>query len=226
MRRSWSVFSAVAFFLMALSCGRSSAQGVATPGDACKPASERSQELGCWIKADDPVGQFSKSDVFWHLDTYSTRAAAEADKGPRAAVIESFGKVWLMTIGDQEWRSAHGNHVDEIGPIPVMKGENYSEQLMEVVFNPGMTAAEHVHSGSEAFYMLTGEACLETSDGRVQVGRPGEAGLIIPAGIAMHLTAIGTEQRHSLVLILHQSSKPATTMVHDWTAKGLCKNEK
>ena len=32
------------------------------------------------------------------------------------------------------------------------------------------------------------------------------------------------EQRQALVLILHDSSKPATTLVSDWTPKGLCKN--
>jgi hypothetical protein len=41
--------------------------------------------------------------VFWHLDAYPTRVAAEADKGPRGTVIDSFGKVWLMTIEDENW---------------------------------------------------------------------------------------------------------------------------
>jgi hypothetical protein len=40
----------------------------------------------------------------------------------------------------------------------------------------------------------------------------------------MHLTATGTEMRRALVLILHESAKPATTLVHDWTPKGLCNN--
>jgi hypothetical protein len=40
----------------------------------------------------------------------------------------------------------------------------------------------------------------------------------------MHLTATGTELRRSLVLVLHLSSKPATTPAHDWTPKGLCNN--
>jgi hypothetical protein len=40
----------------------------------------------------------------------------------------------------------------------------------------------------------------------------------------MHLTATGTEIRRALVLILHESAKPATTLVHDWTPKGLCNN--
>ena len=46
--------------------------------------------------------------------------------------------------------------------------------------------------------------------------------MIVPTGLSMHLTATGTEKRKSLVLILYESSKPATTFVHDWTPKGLC----
>jgi hypothetical protein len=211
------------FSLLAFSAKQSLAQGVAAPGGTCKPASERTQEVGCWIMANDPVGQLTKAEVFWHLDTYSTRAAAQADKGPQGVIIESFGKVWLMTIGDDKWRSAHGNRAAEIGPIPIKAGEDYSAQYMEAIYTPGMVAHEHVHSGPEAWYTLAGETCLETSDSRVQIGRAGGPPVIVPEGLAMHLTATGTEQRHALVLVLHQSSKPASTMVHDWTAKGLCK---
>jgi hypothetical protein len=83
-----------ALFLPATSpCAQLVAQGVAVPGDTCKPASARTQEIGCWILADNPVGQLTKPQVFWHLDAYRTRLAAQADKGPRGTVIESFGKV-------------------------------------------------------------------------------------------------------------------------------------
>jgi len=215
------------FFLgpQLLRCDQAVAQGVAVPGDKCKPASERTQDIGCWILADDPVGQLTKSQVFWHLDAYPTRSAAQADKGPQGVVVESFGKVWLMTIADEKWRSAHGNRVSEIGPLPIVSGEKYSAQLMEAVFTPGMTAAAHVHSGPEAWYAVGGETCLETSDGHVEIGRPGGPPVIAPMGMAMHLTAIGSEQRRSIVLILHKSSEPATTMVHDWTPKGLCQKK-
>jgi len=41
--------------------------------------------------------------------------------------------------------------------------------------------------------------------------------------IFLALAATGTEQRRALVLILHDSSKHATTPEHDWVPKGLCK---
>jgi len=88
----------LAFLLLTFRCELTLAQGVAIPGGVCKPVSQRTLDVGCWIMADDQVGQLTKSEVFWHLDSYSTRDAAQADKGPRSTVIEALGKVWLMTI--------------------------------------------------------------------------------------------------------------------------------
>jgi hypothetical protein len=208
--------------LLLLLCTRLAAQGVAVPGDTCKPVSVRTQEIGCWILADNPVGQLAKSQVFWLLDEYPTRVAAETDKGPRGTVIESFGKVWLMTIADENWKSAHGNRIAAIGPLPVIAGEKYSAQFMEADFTPGMTAPAHMHSGPEAWYAVGGKTCLETSDGRMQISSTGSPAVIVPMGLSMHLTAIGSERRRSIVIILHQSSQPPTTMVHNWSPKGLC----
>lgn len=219
-------WSGVSFFgLLLLLCTRLAAQGVATPGDTCKPASARAQEVGCWILAENPIGPIAESQVFWHLDAYPTRAAAEADKAPHGIVFESFGKVWLMTIENEKWRPAHGTRVDEIGPLPVVAGEKYTAQFMEADFTPGMTAPAHKHSGPEAWYAVGGETYLETSDGRKQISVIGGPPVIVPMGLSMHLTAIGSEERRSIVLILHQSSQPPVTMVHDWTPKGLCKNQ-
>jgi len=225
MAPSGHLLRILAFFLLPLWCQQLLAQGIAIPGGVCKPAAQRTQEVGCWIIADDPVGNLMRPEVFWHLDSYSTRAAAQADSGPRSAVIEASGKVWLMTIEDEKWRPAHGNRVSEIGPIPIIAGENYSAQYMEAIFTPGMTAPAHLHTGPEAWYTLAGETCVETSDGRVQVGHPGGSPVIVPMGLSMHLTATGTEQRRALVLILHRSSLLPTMLVNDWTPKGLCKGK-
>ena len=191
-------------------------------GGVCRPVSERKTPVGCWIIANDEVGVLGEQEVFWHLDVYQTRAAALAVKGPRGTVAEALGKVWLLSIEPAGWRSVGAQRVAEIGPIPTHGGEAYSAQYMEAVFTPGMTAPAHRHAGPEVWYTASGETCLETPDGKV-VGRAGGPPVIIPEGPPMHLTATGTEVRRALVLILHGSSKPATTMAHDWTPKGLCK---
>jgi hypothetical protein len=40
-----------------------------------------------------PLGRLTHVEVFWHLDTYSSRAAAEAAKRPSGVVVESLDKV-------------------------------------------------------------------------------------------------------------------------------------
>ena len=72
----------------------------------CKPVSQRTGELGCWITANAILGQLPQQPIFWHLDAYPTRGAAEAAKGPRGTVMESLGKVWLLTIEVAGWRPA------------------------------------------------------------------------------------------------------------------------
>jgi hypothetical protein len=215
------------FFCLLLCLGTQLvAQGVAAPGPTCKPVSARTQEIGCWILADNPIGQLTKPQVYWHLDAYPTRLAAQADKGPRGTVIESFGKAWLMTIQEENWRSTHGKRIAEIGPLPIVAGEKYSALFMEADFTPGMTAPAHIHSGPEAWYAVGGETCLETSDGRMQISRVGSPPVIVPMGSRMYLTAMGTGRRRSIVIVLHESSQPWVTVIHDWVPKGLCKVSK
>jgi quercetin dioxygenase-like cupin family protein len=191
-------------------------------GGVCRPVSERKTEVGCWILANDPVGVLREPQAFWYLDVYPTRAAAVAGKSAHGTVVEALGKVWLLSIDRAGWRSARGQRVAEIGPIPIRAGDAYSAQYMEAVFTPGMTAPAHRHGGPEIWYTASGETCLETPEGKF-VGRAGGPPVIVPEGPPMHLTATGTDVRRALVLILHGSSKPATTMAHDWTPKGLCK---
>jgi hypothetical protein len=181
----------------------------------CKPISERKTEVGCWIMVDQPVGRINAAQVLWHLDVYPTRPEAEKAKSPRGTVVESLGKVWLLTIEKAGWRPAlMGERIAKIGPLPVTAGRYYSAVFMEAIFNPGMSSAIHIHSGPEAWYTMSGETCLETPSGKF-VGSAGGPPVIVPGGPPMLLTAIGTEQRRALTLNLHDSSKAPTTPIHD-----------
>jgi quercetin dioxygenase-like cupin family protein len=191
-------------------------------GVSCRPVSERTGEVGCWIIAHVPQGELSQPVVFWHLYTYPSRTEAESAKGPRGTVIEALGKIWLFTIGEAGWRPSGGVRVAEIGPLQVKSGEKYTARYMEAIFNPGMRTPVHRHPGPEAWYTTAGEVCLETPEGKI-IGRAGES-TIVQAGPPMILTATGTEQRRSLVLILHETSQPSGFPVSDWTPKGLCRN--
>src|SRR4249920_2043437 len=121
-------FSCLAITAVMTLCANSEAQA-----QICKPVSQRTSDLGCWITANAMLGQLPQPPVFWHLDTYSTRAEAEGAKGPRGAVVESLGKVWLLTIDVAGWRPSGGVRVAQIGPLPVSADARYAAQYMEAV---------------------------------------------------------------------------------------------
>ena len=193
------------------------------PMGICNPVSERRTEVGCWIITNEKIGKLPATPLYWYIDRFPTREAAAAAKGA-GTVIEALGHVWLMTIAGNDAKASGGERAAKIGPLPVELGVEYTAQYMESVFTPGMTAPPHRHPGPEAWYTLAGETCLETPEGKV-VDRPGqEPHVIIPGGRPMHLTATGNETRRSIILVLHDSSKPAGAPAPDWKPANLCKN--
>lgn len=188
----------------------------------CKPVSQRNgARLGCWILARADMGVISEKEVYWHLDVFASRSAAEAARSPRSVVLRALGRTWLATVEAKGWRPAGGKRVAEIGPIPLQAGKHYSAVYMEAIAKPGAKSAIHTHSGPEAWYTESGETCLETPQGRIS-GRPGDMTTVVPAGPAMELTAVGPHERRGLTLILHDASLPPTTIQGTWKPRGLC----
>lgn len=186
----------------------------------CVPARERSNNaVGCFIIIDTSLGVLGPKPVFWHVTELDGRLPGPAS--PTGTVVRAYGKTWLLTIADSEWRPARGTHRAAIGPLPVAIGTHYSAMFMEASMRPGMTTPIHRHSGVEAWFTLQGETCLETPAGAV-TGRAHGPPVIVRAGLPMRLTATGRTLRRSLVLILHDSTQPPTTMDTTWVPRGLC----
>ena len=195
---------------------------------ACLPVAERAgREVGCWITAREALGELPHTaSLLWHLDAYPTRAAAEAAKGPHGTVVESLGRVWLFTVAEAGWRpppGGSGERVAAIGPLPTREGVRYVAQYMEGVSPPSAQSIVHRHPGAEAWYNVAGRLCVETPEGRIVAG-PGEGAAFVPEGAPHMLTGLGTEQRRSLVIILHDTSSPASAPARDWTPRGLCRD--
>ncbi|MET0279988.1 MAG: hypothetical protein ABW278_02530 [Steroidobacteraceae bacterium] len=162
--------------------------------------------------------------LYWHLDQFASREAAQLAAGTHSTVVEAFGSVWLFTIEGQSWRPQGGKHVSDVGPLPVQPAPAYAAEYLRSIFSPGMTAPLHVHSGPEAFYAVSGDTCLETPDG-FQLGRGPGNSLSIRGGPPMLLMAIGKVPRQGFALILHDASLPPTTLTHDWHPQGLCERQ-
>jgi quercetin dioxygenase-like cupin family protein len=189
----------------------------------CLPVSQRTGPVGCWIMAQESLGPMPETPLFWHLSAYSNRAAAEAAKGPWATVVEALDQTWLFTIGVAGVRAPGGRPVAEIGPLPVKSGVKYTAQYMEAIFPPGAETRPHTHPGPEAWYHAAGGVCLETPEGKT-FGQAGDNGFIVPGDRPMRLTVTGKEDRRSIVLILHETGKPASRLDTKWVPKGLCRD--
>jgi hypothetical protein len=191
-------------------------------GGRCVPVAERGERtLGCYVIAREQIGALPSGDVYWHIDAFPDLATAEMAAGPRSVAAEAFGESWLLTIEAGGWRSGSGERVAEIGPLPVEPADAFTAQYMEATFRPGMKSGIAQRSGPEAWHTLSGESCLETPEGTM-VGRADGEPVIARGGVPMQLTATGFEERRALVLVLHDSSKPAATPVADWQPRGLC----
>ena len=189
----------------------------ATPGK--KPI-----DANCAILVHTHFASLPKEPIVLRLENFSTTEAAHRTASPASAVVEAAGKVWLLTLGSKGERSQSGTFVKEIGPIPsIPTAQNYELFVAEADFSPEMNSAVskavHTHSGPEIWYLFTGEQCLETPNG-IQVARAGE-GMFAPANTPMQLNITGTSNRDALFVIVHDASKPATS-VSDWQPKGSC----
>ena len=190
----------------------------------CRPVSERTGEMGCWIISAEPIGELPAGALFWHLDTYPLRAAAEAAKGPHGTVVEALGEIWLFTIAEGGWRPTGGVRIAEIGPLGVRSDTKYTARYVESISLAGTDMGPaHRHAGPEAAYTQSGESCFETPEGRI-VGRAGGEHVVVPGGRPMQFATTGSEKRRALALVLHDSTQPPSTRVLDWTPKGLCKS--
>ena len=187
----------------------------------CPSVSERKVELGCYTLAESNLGELPDVPLYWLLDNYSTRAAAEAARGPHGTVVESLGKIWLLTIAEGSFKAPGGERVARIGPLLLDHGGKFTAVYMEAIMLPGARTPAHRHPGPEAWFQAAGEVCLETPDGR-SVGRVGGNPVIVPGNTPMALMVTGHEQRRSIVLVLHDSSRPWSILAPDWKPKGLC----
>ena len=201
--------------------------GAPLPGTSipCAPITEKRQELGCYVLARQRlVGLPQGTPLSWHLDAFPTRASAEAAKGTHGLVVEAFERTWLFTIAALDWRpAADAKHVATVGPLPLeTSAAEYTAFYIATTFRPGLSSFVHEHPGPEAWFIVSGEQCLETPDGPIW-GRAGD-GVVVRGDLPMIIHATGHDIRRNFALVLHDAAKPATTRVDGWKPRGLCRN--
>ena len=149
-------------------------------------------------------------DLFWYLENFPSVADAQAAAGPTGLVVETGGKVWLFTLGPAGNASSGGTKVAEIGPLAKVQAPEYLLRVMQGSGPPGSTTTVHTHPGSEAYYVVAGEASQRTPHGvgRAQAGQPlaGHG-----ADTVMQLTNSGATDVSYFALFVVDATKPFST---------------
>jgi quercetin dioxygenase-like cupin family protein len=177
------------------------------PGWCETPVADRKADIGCYTTASSDVGALPRERLFWHLDRFDTRAAAEANRGRHGVVVESHHRQWLFTIAAERWRPTGGEHVASVGPLETRPDAAYTARFLETVIPEGAQkeGAGHRHPGPEAWYLLEGGQCLETPSGML-TARAGET-MLAPEGEPMAIASYGAGTRRAIVLILHRTGE-------------------
>jgi quercetin dioxygenase-like cupin family protein len=186
----------------------------------------KSNKFGCLLLAKKELAQFPEGALFWHLNRFVTREAAEAAKGPTGMVVEADGQIWLFSFGPKEGKPKKGELVASIGPLQLTSDKlpaarSYQIVAYRAVMPAGTDTRVHTHPGPEAWYILAGEQCLETPAG-VTKGRAGE-GMYAPPTTTMRLSNNGLSTRIALFIVIHDAAQPWSIPTDDWTPTGACK---
>ena len=161
---------------------------------------------GCTIVSDKRLPSSPPSPVLWHIDEFSSLGRAQQAEGPWSLAIEAYGRGWLYSIERDTSNHHGGKHRAVVGPIPTRAGRLYSMMAMSAYFLPGQYSVIHTHPGPEAWWVLEGEQCLETT--RTAIKAAAGEGAIVAEGDTMRMVGTGSGPRKALVLILHDADKP------------------
>src|SRR5215469_13317429 len=191
----------------------------------CMEDGLKSSDTGCQLLGKITVQQFPDSPLFWSLNRFPTRAAADTAKVPNSLAAEAEGRYWLFSFGPKDAAPKSGELVASVGPLPLTSNTLPKASLYEIVaylavMPPGAYTKVHIHPGPEAWYVLSGEQCLETPTGVIKAGM-GET-MFAPPMTPMRLTNSGSSIRHALFIVIYDASQPWTIPTNDWKPAGAC----
>jgi quercetin dioxygenase-like cupin family protein len=178
------------------------------PGGCTAPAAEHRDEAGCYLLSEIAI-EGAPARLYWHIIEFpdAPAAGAEALKHRWSQTATAHGRVWLFVMGDKREVVNGGTPAKVIGPMDVPPGGAASIRFLISSFPPGMRTRVHSHPGSEAFYVVDGEQCVETPSDHHRIG-PGD-GYVVQRGIHMQAAAKGRRSLVALILRPHETwSKP------------------
>jgi hypothetical protein len=157
--------------------------------------------------AEKKIAELPTGSLYWRIENFATLQEARAAAGATALAVESWGKVWLLTLGSAGGSTPGATKVAEVGPIPRIVAPQYLLRINEATGAPGSITSQHTHPGSEAFYVLAGEQTIRTVKGTIRV-KTGQAEPGYGADNPMEVSSTGSTDLHSLVMFVVDATRP------------------
>src|SRR5436190_21587111 len=108
---------------------------------------ERRGDIGCSLVENKPLPPGLKAPLVWHIDQFTTEAAAQAAVGPTSVAFSAHGVAWLMTIETAATDHHRGQHVAAAALPALPPAEKYAMLAMSAYIPTGLTSRFHHHSG-------------------------------------------------------------------------------
>ena len=160
--------------------------------------------------AEKPLAALPDGDLFWHVETFATIEEAKAAATETGVPAEAGGKVWLLTLGPKDMASHGGEPVATFGPIQRFDAPSYLLRINVTDAPPGAKTSVHSHPGSEAIYILSGEATIRWPD-RTDVAGVGESLTGSPPHTPMEATSSGDDKLVEMVMFVVDATQPFST---------------
>lgn len=160
------------------------------------------------VVAEEKAGSLAADPLYWTIE----KATGDMQKVPGVAMLsaKAFGENWIFTLGPKGHHSASGSVVAEIGPIMITPATEHLLRVQAVTAPSGTRTPVHMHPGTEAFYVLSGQVTQRTQYGVATVA----AGRSMPghgAETIMEVSSSGSENLNALVLFVLDANKPFST---------------
>jgi quercetin dioxygenase-like cupin family protein len=162
------------------------------------------------LVAEKPLEALPDGDLFWQAETFATLDDAKAAATKTGVPAELNGKAWLLTLGPKDMPGHGGERVALIGPIDRFDAPRYLMRINVSAAPPGSKTSVHSHPGSEAIYVLSGEATIRWPD-RTDVVGVGETLAGAPPNTAMQAMSTGDDDLAELIMFVVDSTKPFGT---------------
>ena len=142
--------------------------------------------------------------LYWEIETFAT--ASDADAIPGSLSATAAGKNWRFTLAPKGTSTPGGTKVAEIGPIPPVEAQEYLLRVINVTGPRGAGSGVHMHPGTEAFYVVSGQLTQKSQHG-VSTVEAGQSMAGHDATTVMNVSSSGADNLNAFVLLVVDANR-------------------